>query len=112
MLAAILLAASVAGQPPPDPPDAEASLPEASQTDAWSLDLTVHDAGIGIGNTKRVNGLRLNFRDFSYFDARGIAISIWTPTENGGGGDIYGLALGLPATGARHLRGIGLGVLG
>src|SRR5207248_805472 len=67
----------------------------------WSLDLTIHDFGIGIGNSRRINGVRLNFRDLAPFTVRGINATIWMP-EEGGGGDVYGLALGLPATGARR----------
>src|SRR5689334_14653659 len=53
---------AVRAEEPPPPPDAE-----AGQEQPWSLDLTVHDFGIGIGNSKRVNGLRFNFRDVAPF---------------------------------------------
>jgi hypothetical protein len=88
-----------------------AARAEDAASEAWSLDLTVHDVGIGIGNSKRIDGLRLNFRDVAPFTVHGINLTLWSPAD-GGGGDVYGLALGLPATGARLLRGVGIGVFG
>jgi hypothetical protein len=75
----------------------------------WSLDLTIHDVGIGIGNSKHIDGIRLNFRDVAPFTVHGLNATIWVPGE-GGGGDVDGLALGLPLTGARRLRGLGVGL--
>src|SRR6266850_149167 len=96
-------------QPREVSPAHEAPPPEDQP---WSLDLTVHDVGIGIGNSKQIDGLRLNFRDVAPFTVHGINITIWTPVEHEKGsnsGDVTGLALGLPATGAGTLRGVGLG---
>ena len=99
LIAFLLAAAPSSGQtvkPPQDTP--------------WSLDLTIHDFGIGIGNSRRVNGIRLNFRDVAPYTVNGINATIWFPAEESGGGTVNGLALGLPLTGAKRLRGLGLGV--
>lgn len=95
----LLLAAGETGQAAPPPADAP-----------WSLDLTVHDFGIGIGNSKHIDGLRLNFRDVAPYTVHGISLTMWSPAKNAGGGDVTGLALGLPLAAAKRLRGIGLGV--
>jgi hypothetical protein len=78
----------------------------------WSLDLTVHDVGVGIGNSKHIDGLRLNFRDVAPFTVHGINLTLWIPEHperNTPVGDVTGLALGVPATGAGTLRGVGVG---
>jgi len=78
---------------------------------AQSLDLTVRDTGISIGDSEEVNGLRINFRDRAMQRVRGINATVWTPRERPGG-KVNGVALGLPLTGAGALSGIGLGLLG
>ena len=87
---------------------AEEPQPEAPTDQPWSLDLTVHDVGIGIGNSKHIDGLRLNFRDVAPFTVHGVNATVWSPSERGAG-DVTGLALGIPVTGAGTLRGLGLG---
>ena len=78
---------------------------------AQSLDLTVRDTGISIGDSEEVTGLRINFRDRAMQRVRGINATVWTPRERPGG-KVNGVALGLPLTGAGALSGIGLGLLG
>jgi hypothetical protein len=78
---------------------------------AQVIDLTVNDVGLSIGDSRFVRGIRLNFRDKNLDEVQGINATIWTPYE-GGGGYISGLALGLPATGARRITGAGIGVFG
>src|SRR5687768_15872260 len=78
---------------------------------AQSLDLTVNDVGISIGDSRRVTGIRLNYRDRYMEEVNGINITVWTPYEENRG-RVRGLALGLPATGAARLDGIGLGLVG
>jgi len=78
---------------------------------AQSLDLTVRDTGISIGDSEEVNGLRINFRDRAMQRVRGINATVWTPRERPGG-KVNGVALGLPLTGSGGLSGIGLGLLG
>jgi hypothetical protein len=76
----------------------------------WSLDLTVHDFGIGIGNSRHIDGLRLNFRDTAPFSAHGVNATIWMPSKEAGDSEVDGLALGLPLTGAGRVRGVALGL--
>jgi len=78
---------------------------------AQGIDLTSHDVGIAIGDKPRVVGLRINYRDRNLREVRGANVTIWTPYEPATG-DVYGLALGLPATGAKNIRGLGVGILG
>src|SRR5690349_4103019 len=75
----------------------------------WSLDLTIHDVGIGIGNSRHIDGLRLNFRDTAPFVAHGVNATVWTPSQEAGESEVAGLALGLPVTGAGRVRGLALG---
>lgn len=78
---------------------------------AQSLDLTVHDVGISIGDSRRVTGLRINFRDLRMEEVTGINITLWTPYERNHG-IVRGLALGIPATGAERIDGIAAGIFG
>ena len=76
-----------------------------------SLDLTIGTYGLSIGDAERVNGLRLNVRDRHLQRVNGINLTLWLPDDSLRG-DANGLALGVPATGADDLNGIGLSVLG
>src|SRR5216683_5166402 len=98
--AAALLAASLVGG---------AARAQQEEPRPWSLDLTVHDVGIGIGNSRHIDGLRLNFRDTAPFKAHGVNATIWIPDKNGAKSEVDGLALGLPATAAGTLRGLAVG---
>lgn len=82
-----------------------------SSSRAWGLDLTVHHWGLGIGNVPRVNGLRLNYRDRDLIRVNGINATLWMPVREPEG-VVNGVALGLPATGARSIRGLALGIAG
>lgn len=75
------------------------------------LPLTVNDVGVGIGPVPRVIGIRINFRDDADFDVRGINITAWTP-QNDLRGEVNGIALGLPATGASRITGLAAGIFG
>jgi hypothetical protein len=88
-----------------------ATADDAPAPAPWSLDLTFHDVGIGIGNTKHVDGLRLNFRDAAPYVVHGIAASVWTPQEGApAGGGVYGVVVGLPLAEPHEVRGLGVGV--
>lgn len=78
---------------------------------AQSLDLTIKRYGISIGDSRRVNGLRLNFRDQRLRHVNGINATLWTPHQPARG-RVNGLALGLPVTGAEQIKGIAAGVFG
>ena len=60
--------ASVPAAESPPAPAAE-SPPEARP---WSLDLSIPDFGVGMGISKHVDGLRLNFRDSAPYTVHGI----------------------------------------
>jgi hypothetical protein len=79
---------------------------------AQSLDLTINDYGLSIGDSRLVRGIRLNFRDRDLERVVGVNATIWTPHRDARGGMVDGLALGLPMTGARSIRGLGVGLLG
>lgn len=76
-----------------------------------SLDLALNGIGISIGDSEEITGVRLNFRDRHMRRVTGINATIWMPYD-GRGGDVKGLALGLPLTGADNIEGIGYGLLG
>ena len=76
-----------------------------------SLDLGVGGVGLSIGDSRRWTGLRINYRDSRLDQANGVNLTLWYPYE-GGAGDVAGFAIGVPATGARELTGVGLGVFG
>src|SRR5690348_14433416 len=84
-----------------------AAPPLASQV----IDLTIHGSGLAIGDKPNMTGVRLNFRDRQLEKINGINATIWGPYSPARG-TVNGLALGIPATGAAHINGIGLGVLG
>src|SRR5437868_9843978 len=79
--------------------------------DAQVLDLTINNTGIAIGDKPRVNGLRINFRDRRLDRVNGANVTIWSPYEPPSG-VVTGFAIGLPATGAKTITGISVGVLG
>lgn len=84
-----------------------ARAPVASQV----VDLTVNNVGLAIGDKPEMTGLRLNFRDRNLREVRGVNLTLWSPYEPPTG-RVVGLALGVPATGARKIDGVALGVFG
>src|SRR3569832_89704 len=78
---------------------------------AQSLDLTVNDVGVSIGDSRRVTGLRINFRDRRMEEVNGVNITVWSPYRENDG-VVNGIALGIPMTGARRIRGVGAGIFG
>jgi hypothetical protein len=87
-----------------------AAVPAHAQG-ARSVDLTVNDVGLSIGDSRRVTGLRLNYRDRNLESVNGINATLWMPYEDMRG-VVRGIALGLPATGARRIEGIAAGIIG
>lgn len=83
-----------------------AAHPLRAQESRRSLDLTVGGVGISIGDSRRLNGLRINYRDSRLDRVNGINATIWRPYD-GGHGDITGLALGLPVTGGDDITAPG-----
>lgn len=84
-----------------------------AQDAGGGFNLAIKHTGIGFGNSKKFNGIRLNYRDYNLQRVNGINATIWTPygLEDGDStGDVNGVALGVPLTAARNIRGIALGV--
>ena len=104
-VAALLVAAAT-----PTTTHAQA-CPERSECDRRSLDLTIGGTGISIGDSRGVNGIRLNYRDARLQRVNGINATIWSPYRTSHG-VVNGIALGLPVTGADRIEGLGVGVLG
>src|SRR5678815_5760442 len=77
---------------------------------AQVIDLTVNNTGVALGDKPRMNGLRINYRDRRLEEVNGVNLTIWSPYEPATG-TVNGLALGLPATGARRINGVGIGIL-
>ncbi len=73
-----------------------------------ALNIGPNKTGLSIGDSREWTGVRLNFRDTRLRKVNGINATIWSPKE-GGEGDINGIALGVPLTGGRNVRGIQLG---
>ncbi|NIP78170.1 MAG: hypothetical protein GWM90_02780, partial [Gemmatimonadetes bacterium] len=83
---------------------------DPATANAQGLKIAVGDVGLGIGPVPRIDGLRLNFRDDDRFErVRGINATVWAPRGDIEG-DVTGVALGVPLTGADELTGVGLGV--
>jgi len=79
---------------------------------AQSLDLlTPNHVGVSIGDSRRVTGLRINFRDRRMEEVNGVNITVWQPYRENRG-IVNGLALGVPMTGAQRITGIGAGIFG
>jgi hypothetical protein len=89
-----------------------AALVLSSRASAQSLDLTINNTGLSIGDSRFVRGVRLNFRDRNLERVVGINATIWAPYDDARGGVVEGLALGVPLTGARRIKGAGIGIFG
>ncbi|PSQ75489.1 MAG: hypothetical protein BRD35_08895 [Bacteroidetes bacterium QH_7_62_13] len=85
------------------------SVQQIEDCDPWfALPLTVHDVGVGIGDTEHTIGGRVNFGDRCLQSVSGVNATLFpsfSPT-----GTVNGLALGLPMTGSARLRGLGVGL--
>ena len=75
---------------------------------AQSLDLTVKGYGLSIGNSARVNGIRINVRDTRLEKVNGLNVTFWKPKEPATG-TVNGLSIGI-LPGAEHLNGLSLGI--
>jgi hypothetical protein len=78
---------------------------------AQVIDLTIHDVGIAIGDKPRMTGLRINYRDRRLEQIVGVNVTVWSPYQPATG-VVKGIALGLPATGARRIEGLAVGAFG
>ena len=76
-----------------------------------SLDLTIGDRGLSLGNSPRLTGLRVNFRDSDVREINGVNITLWKARDNSHA--VYnGISLGLIAPEGRHLNGVSIGLGG
>ncbi len=82
-----------------------------SSATAQVLNLTIRDYGVAIGDKPQMTGLRINYRDRRLREIKGVNLTLWGPYEPATG-TVNGLALGVPATGAKTVNGALLGVFG
>ena len=99
-----VVAAGIASAQQPTPP-------VSTSSDHHSLDIAINHVGISIGNSRRLTGIRLNWRDAGLEYVNGINFTLWAPGQNPKG-SVNGLALGVVAPGAARLNGIVVGGLG
>ena len=74
-----------------------------------SVDLTYRRHGLSIGDSARVNGLRLNFTDRNLREVNGINFTLWRDDEEPPNSRVDGLAIGLFPR-ATRLTGLQLGL--
>jgi len=93
-----------------EPGDAE----HADNSGYGNVNLTANNWGISLGDSRGVNGLRINYRDSQLEWVNGINITAWVPPEESfpPSGDVTGLALGLPATAAENIDGLAASIAG
>ena len=77
----------------------------------FALNLTVGGTGLSIGNSQRVNGLRLNWRDADLGRVNGVNFTIWKSAEPLSGA-VTGIALGVLGPGAETIHGLAVGLGG
>lgn len=79
-----------------------------------SLDLTLGEYGVSFGNSERTTGVRFNYRDDGRVQrVRGLNATLWIPYElEAMESTVYGVSLGLPATGGGGLHGLSAGPAG
>ncbi len=78
---------------------------------AKSFDLARNNSGVSFGNSKKFNGLRINFCDREVEKINGVNVTIWH-ARNNKKAIVNGISLGLWAPGAGYLRGIQIGGIG
>ncbi len=81
--------------------------PEPAHT---SIGLTVDNYGLSIGNSRRINGLRINLSDIHLEQVNGVNLTLWRPRKNPGA-VINGLAVGVLAPEANCIHGVSVGGL-
>lgn len=103
---------------PPDSVGVEASVllpgsrPARIDTEASAEARTRVDDNTSKKELLRTSGARLSFRDQGYEVVSGVNLTVWRPPVASSRGRVTGVALGVPTTGAGHLTGIGVGLLG
>ena len=80
-------------------------------SDHKSLDIAIKNYGFSFGNSKGINGLRINFRDKNLYKVNGINITIWKPKDDANKNSVInGFALGIVMPYATKINGFGLGL--
>ncbi|HKL87814.1 MAG TPA: hypothetical protein VJ884_02340, partial [Salinibacter sp.] len=85
-----------------------AAAQDSAPSEGPAVNLTVGTVGLSIGDSRRVTGLRFNYRDRYLDRVHGLNLTLWRPYDDAGG-TINGIAVGLPLTGGDQLRGISIG---
>ncbi|HSG27637.1 MAG TPA: hypothetical protein VLA34_04090, partial [Candidatus Krumholzibacterium sp.] len=75
-----------------------------------SLDLAINGYGLSFGNSARMNGIRLNFRDEDVEEVNGLNITLWKPGHNRRA-VIRGISFGLYGPSACELKYLPIGLL-
>ncbi len=83
----------------------------AARSTAQSLDLTLGEYGLSLGNSKRISGIRINAIDRDVERVRGLNLTLWTPGPNPDA-EYSGLALAVIGTKAREINGIAVSGIG
>ncbi|MFO7588367.1 MAG: hypothetical protein R6X22_09865 [Gemmatimonadota bacterium] len=82
---------------------------EPAKEGSASLDLGVAGVGLSFGGAPRWTGLRANWSDGYLERIDGVNLTLWKPGQDVGG-SVNGLAIGVVAPSAAHLRGVSLGL--
>ena len=82
-----------------------ASSPDSSY---YSLDLAIKGYGLSLGNSKGINGIRINLVDNNVERINGLNITLWKPRRNPNA-VINGASIGLVSTAAKEINGIAIG---
>jgi len=77
----------------------------------WAINLTVGGSGLSIGNSARVNGLRINWSDYGLERVNGVNLTLWKPHKRLSG-VINGAAIGVVGPGASEINGLAVGLAG
>lgn len=111
-LATILLCALIGLVPGAASADEDDSANVSQDTTATDWDrsfvLGIGSTGIGFGNTRRLNGIRINVRDRRVERVNGVNLTLWKARRNPHL-VINGVALGLVGPEAAKIQGIGIG---
>lgn len=86
-------------------------LPGFRDTMASSLDVAPGGYGLSIGNSRRINGVRINLRDHHVERVNGLNLTVWKPKQNPDA-VFNGAAIGLIGPDAKVINGFAIGLVG
>ncbi len=90
-----------------DEPDTDVERPASH----FAINLTVGGTGLSIGNSARVNGIRINWSDRDLERVNGLNLTIWKPYRDLSG-VVNGIAIGVVGPGASEINGLAFGLGG